>query len=263
MTKPDFADRSSPAIAEFRGRLVVMDSEVAALFGVETRRLNEQVNRNAARFGDDFAFQLTAEEFALLISQSATSKGRGGRRKPPVMFTEHGVVMAATLLRSEQAIAASRFIVRGFVESRRQGMRQHPGRNLPIGLQPIATEERRDLALKLDAALSSVLDAIATPERETSVRDEARAVAMEGLGAIKAQLRKQGVQNEHRLAEIQKLLKEAEVLDTEIAARHVETEHRRLALVAKQLRITIELQRFLEQGDADGLLAVLRDLGGA
>ena len=95
MMDDDFAALAPPPIYTVRGQSVVMDEDVAALFSVETRRLNEQVKRNSARFGDDFAFQLTPEEFAALISQSATSSAHGGRRKPPVMFTEHGVVIAA------------------------------------------------------------------------------------------------------------------------------------------------------------------------
>lgn len=261
MVEDDFTGQPAPTIHNFRGQSVVMDADVAALFQVETRRLNEQVRRNAARFGDDFAFQLTPEEFAALMSQSATSTSHGGRRKPPVMFSEHGVVMAATVLRSERAVAASRFIVRAFVASRQALAAQRRGQNLPDTPLPISTETRQGVMLRLDRALGRVLDAIVEPEGTTTVRDEARAVALEGLGAIKAHLRKQGVQNEQTLAEIQKLMREAEAIDAEITARHVETEHRRLALVAKQLRIAIEMQRFVETGSAEGLLTVLKELG--
>ena len=80
MTDDAFATLTPPAIYSIRGQSVVMDADVAALFEVETRRLNEQVKRNAARFGDDFAFQLSPEEFAAMMSQSATSTVHGGRR---------------------------------------------------------------------------------------------------------------------------------------------------------------------------------------
>ena len=86
---------------------------------METRRLNEQVRRNAERFPADFMFQLSTEEFADLMSQSATSKpGRGGRRKLPLAFTEHGAIMAATVLNSPRAIEASVYVVRAFVRLR-------------------------------------------------------------------------------------------------------------------------------------------------
>ena len=97
----------------------MLDSDLASLCGVETRRLNEQVRRNLERFPTDFMFQLDAEEFAALMSQIATSKeGRGGRRTLPLVFTEHGAIMAATVLNSPEAIEASVYVVRAFVHLR-------------------------------------------------------------------------------------------------------------------------------------------------
>src|SRR4051812_8921903 len=99
-----------------RGRKVMLDSDLAEIYGVSTSRLNEQFRRNRERFPNDFAFELTYQEFTTLISQIATSKRtRGGRRKPPVVFTEHGAIMLATVLNSKTAIAASVQVVRAFV----------------------------------------------------------------------------------------------------------------------------------------------------
>jgi hypothetical protein len=98
-------------IRSIRGQKVVLDAELASLYGVQTRRLNEQVRRNAARFPADFMFPLSAEETASLMSQIATSKkGRGGRRKPTFVFTEHGALMAATVLNSDRAIQVSLYV---------------------------------------------------------------------------------------------------------------------------------------------------------
>src|ERR1700744_2359190 len=80
-----------------RGQKVMLDSDLAELYGVETRRLNEQVARNIDRFPEDFMFRLGESEFETLISQFATSK-RGGRRKLPYVFTEHGVLMLSSVL---------------------------------------------------------------------------------------------------------------------------------------------------------------------
>ena len=105
-----------------RGHRVILDSDLAALYGVETRRLNEQVRRNLSRFPPDFAFQLTSQEFNSLISQIATSnarQGRGGRRKLPYAFTEHGALMAASVLNSPRAVEMSILVVRAFVRFRR------------------------------------------------------------------------------------------------------------------------------------------------
>ena len=93
-----------------RGQKVMLDHDLAELYGVETKRFNEQVRRNSERFPEDFMFQLTAEEFANLRSQIATSNnpaatpaGRGGRRHLPYAFTEHGAIMAASVLNSPRA----------------------------------------------------------------------------------------------------------------------------------------------------------------
>jgi hypothetical protein len=102
-----------------RGEKVILDSDLAALYGVETRRLNEQVRRNIDKFPEDFMFQLTQEEFANLKSQIATSSlGWGGRRKAPLVFTEHGALQAANVLKSAQANKMSVYIVRTFVRLR-------------------------------------------------------------------------------------------------------------------------------------------------
>ncbi len=274
MTKPKsplaFDDKTAPPIFVFRGESVVMDSDLAGLFDVETKRLNEQVKRNADKFGNDFAFQLTKKEHLALKSQIATSsdKKHGGRRKPPWMFTEHGVVMVATVLKSERAITASRFIVKVFVEARRNQLALSKGQNLPAVIDPravlpLGADIRHGMMAKLDAALGRVLDAIADPAAQTTVRDEAHAIAAEGLSAIKEHLKKQGFENEKTSAEVGKLLKEAEALDANISGKHIENRHRQLAYQAKQIRMVIEIQRYLETGSVEGLLSVLKDLGGA
>ncbi len=109
-------------IVTVRGQRVVLDSDLAALDGVRTGRVNEAVKRNLKRFPEDFAFHLTAEEMLLLISQNAISKtkGRGGRRISPRVFTEHGALMAASVLNSERAIVMSVYVIRAFVEIREQ-----------------------------------------------------------------------------------------------------------------------------------------------
>lgn len=106
-------------ILVIRGQRVVLDSDLAQLYEVETKRFNEQIRRNLARFPSDFMFQLTEAEFESLRSQFATSnKGRGGRRYLPFAFTEHGAIMAASVLNSERAVHMSVYVVRAFVQLR-------------------------------------------------------------------------------------------------------------------------------------------------
>jgi hypothetical protein len=108
-------------IATVRGQRVIVDADLAALYGVETKRFNEAVKRNLAKFPEDFMFALTADEWAALRSQFATSNeqgGRGGRRYAPRVFTEHGALMAATILNSPRAVEVSVYVVRAFVRLR-------------------------------------------------------------------------------------------------------------------------------------------------
>lgn len=110
-------------IATVRGQRVLLDSDLAALYEVETKRFNEAVRRNLAKFPADFMFQLTADEWAALRSQFATLDaapgGRGRHRKYlPYAFTEHGAIMAANLLSSPRAIEVSAYVVRAFVRMR-------------------------------------------------------------------------------------------------------------------------------------------------
>ena len=108
----------SERIFVLRGQRVLLDVDLATLYGVETRRLNEQVRRNRHRFPSDFVFEINQIERANLMSQIATSSW-GGHRKPPMAFTEHGAIMAATVLNSPRAVDDVRL--------RRPGVRQAAG----------------------------------------------------------------------------------------------------------------------------------------
>ena len=104
-------------ILEIRGQRVMLDKDLAELYGVETKRLNEAVKRNINRFPDDFMFVLTDEEWLRLKSQNATSK-RGGNRYRPFAFTEYGIAMLSSVLHSETAIQVNINIMRAFISIR-------------------------------------------------------------------------------------------------------------------------------------------------
>jgi hypothetical protein len=109
-----------PLILTVRGQRVILDSDLAGLYGTTTGRLNEQVRRNQRRFPVDFAFPLSSRESAAMISQIAISSGKKRNwRKPPIVYTEHGAVMAANVLNSDRAITMSVEIVRAFVRLRK------------------------------------------------------------------------------------------------------------------------------------------------
>lgn len=105
-------------IHEIRGQKVMLDEDLAKVYGATTKALNQAVKRNADRFPADFAFQLTHQEVVSLRSQFVTSKGRGGRRYLPYAFTEHGAIMAANVLNSPRAAQMSVFVVRAFIKMR-------------------------------------------------------------------------------------------------------------------------------------------------
>lgn len=107
-----------PMIKVIRGQQVMLDSDLSALYGVETRRLNEQVKRNIERFPDDFMFQLRKEELDNLMSQNATSSW-GGTRKLPYAFTEQGIAMLSSVLKSQTAVEVNIRIMRAFIAMRR------------------------------------------------------------------------------------------------------------------------------------------------
>jgi hypothetical protein len=112
------AERIERSILLLRGEKVILDREIAALYGVETKILVQAMKRNLDRFPADFMFQLTVEEVERLRSQTVTSNGRGGRRYRPYAFTEQGVAMLSSVLRSEQAVRINIEIMRVFVRLR-------------------------------------------------------------------------------------------------------------------------------------------------
>ena len=145
-------------IVLIRGQRVILDSDLAALYDVPTKRLNEQVRRNPGRFPLDFMFLLSAEEWDSLRSQIATLKmGRGAHRKfLPYAFTEHGALMAASVLNSPQAIEMSIFLVRTFVK-----MREALGAHRELSRQLDELEARIEGKLaRHDQAIADILAAI-------------------------------------------------------------------------------------------------------
>jgi hypothetical protein len=105
-------------IAFFRDQRVILDADLAAMYGVETRTLVQAVKRNLDRFPDDFMFRLNDDEFKILRSQGVMSSSWGGRRSAPYAFTEQGVAMLSSVLRSKQAAAVNIAIMRAFVQLR-------------------------------------------------------------------------------------------------------------------------------------------------
>lgn len=156
-------DRITQRIFVIRRKRVILDADLARLYGVPTRRLNEQVRRNPGRFPPEFMFILTHHEVANLKSQNATSSW-GGKRKLPLAFTEHGAIMAATVLSSPRAIEVSVFIVRAFLQ-----LRQAFAANRELGRRLDELERRvgtHDTAIgEILAAIRQLASPAAAPPR--------------------------------------------------------------------------------------------------
>ena len=147
------AKRVSSKILVLRNQKVILDADLAELYGVPVKRLNEQLKRNLQRFPSDFLFILTRAEYQNLRSQNATSSSaHGGRRYLPYAFTEHGAIMAATVLNSKRFIEMSIFVVRAFV-----GMRQALVVNQHVVSKLSELEARLDTH---DAEIQDLVDAI-------------------------------------------------------------------------------------------------------
>jgi hypothetical protein len=151
-------------IFTIRGQKVILDADLAHIYGVPTKRLNEQVRRNADRFPPDFAFILTDQEVTNLRSQFATSSyerirsqfattSHGGRRYQPYVFTEYGAIMAANILRSKRAIQMSVFVVRAFVRMRQMLIAQKD-------LARKLTELEKKLTARLDVHETAITEVL-------------------------------------------------------------------------------------------------------
>ena len=260
------------ALFTIRGQKVVLDSDLANVFGTETKKFNQALKRNIDKFDEKYAFQLNDLEWESLRSQIVTSKqSRGGRQYAPWVFTEYGVVMAATILNSKQAIEASKLVIDVFIEVKRS-LDGHKTALAVVSSTELAKKKGskslaqlegfwQDMEPRLQTALDHVLDSVIDHKKQTTIREEAQVLISESITNLKERLKKMGLENEELAAKATKLLAEAEK-DKSIAARtRAETEALEFQTIVKKLRLLIEAQRAMAQNEVDGFLNVLRELG--
>ncbi len=147
-----------------RGQKVIIDVDLAEIYGVGTKVLNQAVSRNRDRFPEDFMFQLNKEEFKILRSQIVTSSGWGGRRYPPYAFTEHGAVMAASVLNSPGAIAVSVQVVRAYVKLRELLASDKVIKDIAL-LKQVANLHGKDIG-EIKKILNYLIETPEKPERQ-------------------------------------------------------------------------------------------------
>ena len=179
------AERVERRILLIRGQKVMLDADLAELYEVETKALNRAVRRNIERFPEDFMFELTAGEFgglrrhfgtSNLRSQTVTSKGRGGRRYNPLAFTEQGVAMLSSVLRSERAVQVNIAIMRAFVK-----LREMLASNRDLALRLDEMERKYDARFKV--VFDAIRELMKPPEKprrrigfNSAEKNEARAL---------------------------------------------------------------------------------------
>ena len=154
-------ERIETSILLLRGEKVLLDRDLATLYGVTTGRLNEAVKRNIDRFPDDFMFEISREELSNLRSQNAISSSHGGRRTLPYAFTEQGVAMLSSVLRSERAVKVNIEIMRAFVKLRRL-----------MGTHVELSQKLQELESKYDKHFGQVFNAIRALMAEPAGKSE-------------------------------------------------------------------------------------------
>lgn len=247
-------------IVQVRRQAVVLSNDLAAFFGVETGPFNQQIKRNIDRFGDDWCFQLTDKEFRDLKSQNVISSGWGGVRYPPWAFTEHGMVMAATLTNSPLAVRASRVIVEAFV-AYRQRHRLEANALVPAATTPALPSPIGDALAVTRTKVAQLLAAEINPKQGTSVADEAEDLIDRGFKSLKAFLDKGGLQNEEAKARILKTIAEAQHAKARTDTERELTEKQRIKNLANRLRLLILAERAVNEEGLQDFLTVLDDLG--
>lgn len=254
-------DRKAPRIFTIRGQGVVVDYDLAPRLGVDTTRLNQQVKRNIERFPPDWAFQLTADEFEALKKENPDQKARhGGRRKPPWVYTEHGVVMAASVIRSATAVQAMQFVVSLFVAARRAGFVESK-QLMPPASRGQMSDQNAGLSTKLKGVIERLMETMADEQLKTSVKNEALSVMHEAVDSIKERLKKPGVENDEIAARATKYLAEAEMAKATAAKTRAETNKIDFDILVRKLRLVMSAQLLMESGDVRSFVGILENLG--
>ena len=234
---------ASKLIYTVRNQRVILDADVAEFYGRTTSAVNQQRSRNADRFPDSFAFQLTDEEWKILKSQNVISRSHGGRRSAPWAYTEHGFAMLATRLRGPEAAFLSQIIIETFVSYRRGTL---PAARVFAGAD--ADKERKSLQSTLYTKMENLLK-MELPS-ETTLGKELSNITTKSLGRVKAVLDNPKVKNEHISAEIikleaetAKLYAEARKTDAESASIWADTLQKRVQMIVQLREMASQLER--------------------
>jgi hypothetical protein len=253
------------SIYEIRGKRVVLDRDVATAFGVETKHVNQARSRNAAKFADEHALQLTEDEYGVLRSQIVTSnEGRGGARYLPWVYTVKGVARLAMILDTPQALAASDTIIDVFIEVQRQvarGAGEIVVRN-PSGIAPTDEEREERLAIrrKLSKAVQALLDGVLHVEEQQALGRAGRQLARGLKEEVIERLRTRGLENEKLSADAELVLAEAQKALAVARKAHSEADSVDLDNLQKKIAIVERLQKMHRDMEPAVVIDLIGDL---
>jgi len=253
MKEMDVVQQTKAAILTLRDKNVLLDSDIAKIYNVETKRLNEQVKRNIGKFPEDFRFQLTKKEFDDLKSQNETSKQWGGTRKLPFAYTEHGVLQVANVINSDIANSISVFVIRAFIEMRQIIGLQKTIANKKNQIKGKTEGEKKlgnflkQIGPKLQETVSQVMDTVIDPDKGSTVGKEGQDIIIESINNLKNRLKKTGLENEEIAAKITKLLAEAEKERAQTRKTTAEADQLEFMNKVRKLRLVLEAQKLLSQ----------------
>lgn len=243
------------SIVQIRGQLVILASDLAKFYDTSVGEINQYRKRNAEKFTDDYAFQLTQEELENLKSQNViSSTGHGGSRHLPWTYTEHGVAMMSMGMKSQNAVRLSKVIIDTFVDYRRGTLPANP-----IMAGPNALKHRRSLQEKLFRHMEQLLDVELPASNGHTVRDELGTIATKSLDHIKAILDGPVKSNEKISADVTKILAEAEKLYAETRKLNVETDTLVLQNYRTRIEFIRELREMAQQLERDDWIGVFED----
>lgn len=246
MSVPVAANDDVGKIRHFRGISVIVDADLAAALGMDTKRFNERVKKNADLLDDRHRFQLTRAEFDNLRSQDPTSRlQHGGRRYEPWVFTERGVARVVTFINTPQALRAADLIIDTFLMVQKQiaaGQREITVTDpMRYHADPAIVQQSNALRTQIMSALSDLVKMVIDIRTGASVGDTAKDMTARFLENVRERLREKGLENLKLEAEIQLVLQEAEKVAQEVEGKKLENLEKRIDLVQKLWRMQQEM----------------------
>jgi hypothetical protein len=244
---------------------VILDADVAKGFGTDTKRINEAVRRNPEKFTEEHTFALSAEEFAALRSQIATSNaGRGGTRHTPHVYTAKGVARLATILNTDAALRATDLIIDTFLEVQHQIVsgRKQIAISQPSRLRAEDDDDHHSgniakVRRQLASAVTALLDTVIDTAKDKTVRQTSQELTSGALDHVRERLRAKGLENAKLEADTMLVLAEAEKVMAEVRKTHAEADGIDIDNIGKRIAVVRELMTLVREAEPSEVVQLL------